>query len=58
MLSKETCDELAGQIIDIFEDFLTEKGIAQPDTAYIKDADYDSIARRLEGMFAEWNLAE
>ena len=48
--------ELKGQLIDIFEDFLTEKGITAPDEAFIKDEDYDKIGDRLIDTLTNWKL--
>lgn len=48
--------ELKGQLIDIFEDFLTEKGIAAPDEAFIKGEDYDKIGDKLIDTLTNWKL--
>lgn len=63
--------EFFGQIIDIFEDFLAEKGIeienderedygAEDDEelAIIFGSDYDYIRDRLAEMMARWGIAE
>jgi len=63
--------EFFGQIIDIFEDFLAEKGIeienderedygAEDDEelAIIFGSDYDYIRDRLTEMMTRWGIAE
>lgn len=62
--------EFVGQIIDIFEDFLTEKNITlenpekeenqdvQPDgeQAIIYGSDYGQLQTNLESMLKNWNI--
>lgn len=62
--------EFVGQIIDIFEDFLTEKNITlenpekeenqdvQPDEeqAIIYSSDYGQLQTNLESMLKNWNI--
>lgn len=55
-MTKSQLKELKGQLIDVFEDFLTEKGVASPDNAFIKDEDYDKLGDRLIDTLANWNL--
>lgn len=49
-------NELKGQLIDIFEDYLTEKGIASSYEAFIKDKDYDAIGEKLIDTLTNWQL--
>jgi hypothetical protein len=57
--------EFVGQIIDIFEDFLEEKGISidnpekedDPDNAaIIYGSDYGALQDQLEAMLRNWGL--
>ena len=57
--------EFLGQIIDIFEDFLEERGIELPNeereqdpdnAAIIYGSDYDQLQEELEVMMVEWDL--
>lgn len=61
--------ELKGQIIDIFEDFLTEKGIEIPnpekeedenlepdEAAIIYGSDYDWLGDKIEQIIAGWDI--
>jgi len=63
--------ELIGNIIDIFEDFLDDKGIIIPNqerdedpeldaesSANIYGEDYDSLSTSLENLLRSWNIAE
>ncbi len=63
--------ELIGNIIDIFEDFLDEKGIIVPNperdedpeldaesSANIYGEDYDSLSTSLENLLRSWNITE
>ena len=63
--------ELIGNIIDIFEDFLDDKGIIIPNqerdedpeldaesSANIYGKDYDSLSTSLENLLRSWNIAE
>lgn len=51
-------NELKGQLIDTIEDFLTEKGIASPDEAFIKDEDYDRLGNNLIDTLIKWRLLD
>lgn len=57
--------EFLGQIIDIFEDFLDEKGVwfenpereeEDDNLAIIYGSDYDELSNRLEDMMVAWNV--
>ena len=57
--------EFLGQIIDIFEDFLEERGIELPNVerdqdpdnaAIIYGTDYGHLRDQLEGMMVGWDL--
>lgn len=57
--------EFLGQIIDIFEDFLDEKGVwfenpereeEEDNLAIIYGSDYDELSNRLEDMMVAWNV--
>lgn len=56
--------ELVGQIIDIFEDFLTEKKVnlynadkqGEPDEAIIYGNDYDFLAKKIRVLMDNWNV--
>lgn len=60
--------EFVGQIIDIFEDFLSEKGVTFPNlerdeseddnAAIIYGSDYGYCQDRLEEMMRAWNILE
>lgn len=58
--------EFIGQMIDIFEDFLEEKGINidnperedSENPAIIYGTDYDSLSERLETMLTAWGILE
>lgn len=63
--------ELIGNIIDIFEDFLDDKGIIIPNPekdedpeldmespANIYGEDYDSLSTSLENLLRSWSIAE
>lgn len=45
--------EFIGQLVDIFEDYLTEKS-DDIDEVHIKGKDYDRIAERLEERISAW----
>ena len=67
MITKESnkC-EFIGQIIDIFEDFLEEKGIDilndekedSENPAIIYGTDYDNLQDDLEAMMIAWDVFE
>ena len=70
-ITKEDRKEFIGQVIDVFEDFLDEKGIVIPneerDTNHdlepegstnIYGNDYDSIKEKLEKLFINWSVLE
>ena len=56
--------EFVGQVIDIFEDFLTEKKVnlynadkqGEPDEAIIYGNDYDFLAKKIRGLMGNWNV--
>lgn len=56
--------EFVGQIIDIFEDFLTEKKVnlynadkqCEPDEAIIYGNDYDFLAKKIRVLMDNWNV--
>lgn len=71
MITPENQPEFIGQIIDIFEDFLTEKGITlnnpeiqeaidegedPKDLAIISGSDYSSLQDSLTAMLTEWHV--
>ena len=69
MITPENQPEFIGQIIDIFEDFLTEKGVTNPeiqeaidegedpkDLAIIFGSDYGSLQDSLTAMLTEWHV--
>ena len=62
----EAMPEFVGQIIDIFEDFLEEKGIAIPNPerdedpdneAIIYGSDYGTLQDKIEDTLRNWKLA-
>lgn len=71
MITHENQPEFIGQIIDIFEDFLTEKGVTLnnpeiqeaidegedlKDLAIISGSDYSSLQDSLTAMLTEWHV--
>lgn len=71
MITPENQPEFIGQIIDIFEDFLTEKGVTlnnpeiqeaidegedPKDLAIISGSDYSSLQDSLTAMLTEWHV--
>lgn len=71
MITPENQPEFIGQIIDIFEDFLTEKGVTlnnpeiqeaidegedPKDLAIISGSDYSSLQDSLTAMLTEWRV--
>lgn len=68
MIDQNDKTEFIGCIIDIFEDFLDEKGVTleQPErddemeldgtTANIYGSDYDSISDSLEALLRRWEV--
>ena len=71
MITSENQPEFIGQIIDIFEDFLTEKGVTlnnpeiqeaidegedPKDLAIIFGSDYGSLQDSLTAMLTEWHV--
>lgn len=71
MITHENQPEFIGQIIDIFEDFLTEKGVTlnnpeiqeaidegedPKDLAIIFGSDYSSLQDSLTAMLTEWHV--
>ena len=68
-VAKEDVPELIGQFIDLFEDFLDEKGIVieNPERNEEEDAemaaniygtDYGDLADGIEEILANWKLIE
>lgn len=71
IINKMNKPELIGNIIDIFEDFLDDKGIIIPNperdedpeldaesSANIYGEDYDSLSTSLENLLRSWNITE
>ena len=71
MIDQNNKTEFIGNIIDIFEDFLDEKGVTleSPErddemeldggtTANIYGSDYDSISDSLEALLRGWKVIE
>ena len=67
VIRQENVNELIGQIIDIFEDFLDEKGItiANPEKegcddnpAVIYGSDYGDLEDDIRETLANWNIIE
>lgn len=71
MITPENQPEFIGQIIDIFEDFLTKKGVTlnnpeiqeaidegedPKDLAIISGSDYSSLQDSLTAMLKEWHV--
>lgn len=67
-MTSEDKVELIGQIIDIFEDFLEEKGVRIPNdernednediTANIYGMDYEILSTQIESTLRAWDLLE
>ena len=63
-ISKEDKAELIGQIIDVFEDFLDEKGIVietpeeEENQAIIYGDDYYQLEDKIAETLINWNLLE
>lgn len=66
-LNKNDVPEFVGQVIDIFEDFLEDKGIwiendereeSHEGAAILYGSDYGTLQTALEGMFKNWGLVE
>lgn len=61
-ISESDKKKFIGQIIDMFEDFLTEKKafmngkVASPDEAVIYGNDYDKLESHLNHMMKLWNV--
>lgn len=66
IISSEDKCEFIGQIVDIFEDFLEEKGINIPNEdrdeneseAIIYGDDYGIISEQIESTLIAWDLLE
>ena len=66
IINKMNKPELIGNIIDIFEDFLDDKGIIIPNPEKDEDPeldmespeDYDSLSTSLENLLRSWSIAE
>ncbi len=48
--------EFVGQIIDLFEDYLTKKGIARQDKGFIVGKDYDELSKDITGLMEHWGV--
>ena len=70
-VKKNDVPEFLGQIIDIFEDFLTNRGIVlenderdfdedldEEESANIYGDDYDELHDNLENMMCNWGVIE
>ena len=67
-ISKEDKPELIGQLIDIFEDFLEEKGIEienpqktednEESAAILYGDDYAALEKEIEKTLVNWKLLE
>ena len=68
---KEDVPELIGQFIDLFEDFLDEKGVVIPNeerdedeeldaenSANIYASDYDTLSDGIEEILTRWEIIE
>lgn len=71
MVKKEDRSEFIGSVIDIFEEFLDEKGIVIPNTEREDEPDlapdelvnfygsnYDRVGKELEELFVNWKVLE
>lgn len=67
MIKEENQNELIGQIIDIFEDFLEDHNIDIPneerdedtdDAAIIYGSDYDQLQEELLELMKAWEIIE
>ena len=65
IISSEDKCEFIGQIVDIFEDFLEEKGINIPNderednnAAIIYGMDYGLLSEQIESTLRAWDLLE
>ena len=65
IISSEDKCEFIGQIVDIFEDFLEEKGINIPNDerednnpAIIYGMDYGLLSEQIESTLRAWDLLE
>lgn len=62
MIQQKDAPELTGQIIDIFEDFLTAKHLAPGDNSpdnnnvFIQNSDYDSLNRQITDLLIQWKI--
>ena len=71
-VAREDVPELIGQFIDLFEDFLDEKGVKIPNDEKIEDAtedeedcianiygtDYGDLSDGIEEILTRWELIE
>ena len=55
-MTEQDKEELTGQIIDIFEDFLTEKILIPKAAIFIKGDDYDDIAHDIRCTLENWGV--
>lgn len=56
--SGEPVDEFVGQIIDVFEDFLSEGEDPELVGAILTGKKYDDLKDNIEGMLWEWDLID
>lgn len=71
LIPKDETNELVGQIIDIFEDFLTKRNLIPDneernkeiiseqdphDIALIYGSDYDELDKKLTELLKNWNI--
>lgn len=55
-ITDDNLTELKGQLVDIVEDYLTEKCVPDKDAVFIKGDDYDRLADRFAETLKNWNL--
>lgn len=68
MIKKEEITEFVGQVIDVFEDFLDDKGVVIPNpereadgegnSANIYGSNYGNLQSRITELAENWNLIE
>lgn len=55
-ISDDDLKELRGQLVDIVEDYMTEKCVPDKDAVFIKGDDYDKLADKFIGTLKNWSL--
>lgn len=55
-MPKNDIKELKGQLIDIVEDYMTEKYVSDKDTVFIKGKDYDKLGEKFIETLKNWGL--